>query len=91
MSAEPTTTSLSDRGMVNTDLIPADVVERVRNAEKGEMVGPRYPYPTKLKRDEYEAAKKLLQIELLKMQAWVRASGEPIDQPRQRIGIRMVI
>ena len=64
--------------MIDTAAIPADVVERVRNARKGEIVSPRYPYKAKIKRKEYEAAKELLQIELLKMQAWVRGTGERI-------------
>ncbi len=35
-----------------------------------------YPYSTKLKRPDYEAFKFELQIELLKMQSWVRDTGE---------------
>ncbi len=35
-----------------------------------------YPYPKKMDRDEYEAQKADLQIELLKMQAWIREKGE---------------
>ena len=35
-----------------------------------------YPYPKKMRRDQYEAEKMRLQIELLKMQNWVRDSGE---------------
>jgi polyphosphate kinase 2 len=37
-----------------------------------------YPYKKKLNRDDYEAQKYELQIELLKMQNWVRDSGERI-------------
>ncbi|MBV0933088.1 polyphosphate kinase 2 [Marinobacterium weihaiense] len=37
-----------------------------------------YPYTKKLKRDQYEADKRLLQIELLKVQRWVRESGQKI-------------
>ena len=37
-----------------------------------------YPYPERLRRDEYEAAKRLLQIELLKLQNWVRQSGQRV-------------
>lgn len=37
-----------------------------------------YPYEDKMSRREYEATKKELQIELLKMQNWVRESGEKI-------------
>ncbi|MEN3310118.1 MAG: polyphosphate kinase [Micromonosporaceae bacterium] len=35
-----------------------------------------YPYQERLGRDEYEREKRLLQIELLKLQNWVKASGE---------------
>ncbi|WP_084499795.1 polyphosphate kinase 2 [Brevibacterium album] len=37
-----------------------------------------YPYEKKLGRREYEAEKRRLQIELLKLQRWVRNSGEKI-------------
>ena len=37
-----------------------------------------YPYRKKLKRKEYEARKAELQIELLKLQAWVRDTGQRI-------------
>jgi polyphosphate kinase 2 len=37
-----------------------------------------YPYPTRLRRSEYEAEKKKLQIELLKVQSWVKDTGQRI-------------
>ncbi|WP_236014179.1 polyphosphate kinase 2 [Marinobacterium alkalitolerans] len=37
-----------------------------------------YPYKKKLKRDLYEAEKRQLQIELLKVQRWVKESGQKI-------------
>ena len=37
-----------------------------------------YPYTKKMKRKEYEKLKRKLQIELLKLQAWVKESGEKI-------------
>ena len=37
-----------------------------------------YPYPERLPRDDYEQQKRLLQIELLKLQNWVKVSGEKI-------------
>lgn len=37
-----------------------------------------YPYDTKITRKEYEKKKKQLQVELLKMQNWVRDSGQKI-------------
>jgi polyphosphate kinase 2 len=35
-----------------------------------------YPYSERLERPEYERQKRLLQIELLKLQKWIKASGE---------------
>ena len=37
-----------------------------------------YPYKNKMKRKDYEAEKFKLQIELLKMQSWMRDSGEKL-------------
>ncbi len=37
-----------------------------------------YPYRTRMRRKEYEAQKALLQIELLKVQNWVRETGQKI-------------
>ena len=37
-----------------------------------------YPYETKIKTQDYEDEKKLLQIELLKAQAWIKETGIPI-------------
>lgn len=37
-----------------------------------------YPYSEKIKRDEYEELKRLLQIELLKLQRWVKENDERI-------------
>ena len=36
----------------------------------------RYPYPERMGREEYERIKRLLQIELLKLQYWIKATGE---------------
>ena len=37
-----------------------------------------YPYPVKMSREEYEQRKQELQIELLKLQSWVKTSGEKL-------------
>ena len=37
-----------------------------------------YPYPEKMGRDEYEATKEQLQVELLKMQNWVKDTGQRV-------------
>ena len=38
----------------------------------------RYPYDDRMSRREYEMTKRLLQIELLKMQSWVKDTGQRI-------------
>ena len=37
-----------------------------------------YPYDTKITREEYEQEKRLLPIELLKLQYWVKDTGQRI-------------
>ena len=37
-----------------------------------------YPYPEKMGLEEYESEKHLLQIELLKVQAWVKETGQRV-------------
>jgi polyphosphate kinase len=37
-----------------------------------------YPYPEKMARSEYEYLKRPLQIELVKLQNWVKSTGQPI-------------
>ena len=37
-----------------------------------------YPYRTRMRRGEYEAEKKKLQIELLKVQSWVKETGQRV-------------
>lgn len=43
-----------------------------------EITAGGYPYPDKLKKDEYEETLEALQIELVKLQAWLQATGERI-------------
>lgn len=58
-------------------LIASRIIE-----ESGEQISSfengKYPYKTKLKRAEYENEKKALQVELLKVQKWVKDSGQKI-------------
>ncbi|MCP4304239.1 MAG: polyphosphate kinase 2 [bacterium] len=52
-------------------LISDELRERIALASRKELISPTYPYRTKLGREEYEAEKRLLQIELLQVQRWV--------------------
>jgi polyphosphate kinase 2 len=59
--------------MTSTTATPMFLDEDTENAWRHE-----YPYPEKLGRKPYEKQKRLLQIELLKLQSWVKESGERI-------------
>jgi len=60
--------------------IPKELVERVKGAEgkKKKIISSTYPYPKRMKTEDYEAEVELLEIELVKMQAWVKEVGERI-------------
>ena len=59
--------------------IPEELVARVKAAkEKKNIIGASYPYPQQMKKSDYEEEIELLQIELVKMQAWVKEVGERI-------------
>lgn len=79
-------TSLTAAGVPGLEEDLADL--RVAIDEEGEPVLLRpdgstvdtwregYPYPERMSRQEYERTKRALQIELLKLQYWIKASGE---------------
>lgn len=59
--------------------IPPELTERVQGAKsKKQIIAPSYPYNRVMKKVEYEEEIELLQIELVKMQAWVKQNGERI-------------
>jgi polyphosphate kinase 2 len=60
--------------------IPKELVQRVKAAEgkKKKIISSTYPYEKRMKSEDYEAEIELLEIELVKMQAWVKESGERI-------------
>ena len=58
--------------------VPKHIVETVNNSNKKHLIGPQYPYKKKMGREEYEARKAELQVELLKLQKWVSDTGERI-------------
>jgi len=57
---------------------PEKVRSAVAAAEKGNILNPDYPYDSRWKRGEYEDALAALQIELVRMQAWARETGQRI-------------
>src|SRR3984957_5136630 len=60
--------------------IPPDLVAKVREAQKNKkrIMNPSYPHATRMDSEDYESEMELLQIELVKMQAWLKEVGERI-------------
>ncbi|KJZ20201.1 polyphosphate kinase 2 [Loktanella sp. S4079] len=57
---------------------PATVREAIANRGKSDIINPDYPYKKRWDKDEYEDALEKLQLELVRMQAWVRDTGQRI-------------
>jgi polyphosphate kinase 2 len=57
------------------DEAPKPLKAAVKKAGKGPALSKDFPYPKPMAREPYEAQNRALQIELVKMQAWVKASG----------------
>ncbi|MEL7464344.1 MAG: polyphosphate kinase 2 [Pseudomonadota bacterium] len=57
---------------------PKPVRKAIRAAEKGRFLDANYPYEKKMKRDDYEEEIESLHIELVKLQAWAKETGERI-------------
>lgn len=60
------------------DEAPQEIRDALADAKKREIVDPSYPYDKWLKKDEYEAHMERLQIELVKLQADVKATGKRV-------------
>lgn len=58
--------------------VPEHIVEKVSTSKKKQIIGPQYPYETKMDTDQYEKEKAELQVELLKLQKWVGDTGQRI-------------
>ena len=54
---------------------PKDVRHAIERADKADILNPRFPHSEKMGRKAYEREMEALQIELVKMQAWVKESG----------------
>jgi polyphosphate kinase len=57
---------------------PQDIRDLIAGAKKSDIINPSFPYPSRLDRDDYNAAIDKLQVELVRMQAWVRDTGQRI-------------
>jgi polyphosphate kinase 2 len=54
---------------------PKDVRQAIRKARGKPVLSANYPYPEPMKKADYEAENAALQIELVKMQAWLKRTG----------------
>jgi polyphosphate kinase 2 len=57
---------------------PDDVRAAIEAAGKNDIPNPDFPYARRWKKSEYETALAALQIELVRMQAWARDTGQRI-------------
>jgi polyphosphate kinase 2 len=62
--------SLEDSSIAQHEIERMDVIRRFENG--------MYPYEDRIKKSEYEKQKALLQVELLKVQRWVKESGKKV-------------
>ena len=78
MPTHPTTSPDDLNDMLGYFVVDTDDDDPVLVDRHGEVVDTwreGYPYDHRLDRDEYELTKRLLQIELLKLQNWIKAEG----------------
>lgn len=57
---------------------PDDVRAAINDADKGEIINPSFPYDRRWKKATYEKELAALQMELVRMQAWARDTGQRI-------------
>ncbi len=60
------------------DEAPEALRRAIAGADGNEVADPRFPYPEKWKRRKYAAAMAALQIELVKLQSWVKKTGQRV-------------
>jgi len=69
-SSQFETPSLEDNSIAQHEMERMDIIRRFENG--------MYPYEDRIKTSDYENQKALLQVELLKVQRWVKDSGKKI-------------
>ena len=73
---------LSEDSKLRSQIFEEKVIEfkgKITSEESADAPLPAdYPYTERMKRSQYEYEKKLLQIELLKVQSWVKETGQRI-------------
>ena len=74
--ADDHTTALAELGREKETQKLASMNEIKKLGKKKIFADANYPYKRKMAREEYEKTKQQLQIELLKMQGWVKETGQ---------------
>lgn len=54
------------------NLAPKDILETIKLKPKKDIISPHYPYSEKLGREEYDQEKYKLQVEMVKLQNWIK-------------------
>jgi polyphosphate kinase 2 len=62
----------------NKNDAPKDVRQQIKSAKKDHLLDPGYPYAERWDRDEYEDTLEALQVEMVRLQAAIKESGERI-------------
>ncbi|MEP2718608.1 polyphosphate kinase 2 [Pseudophaeobacter sp.] len=60
------------------DKAPKAVAKRIKGSDKDDILAKDFPYAERMGRKQYEKEIKALQVELVKLQAWVKQSGARI-------------
>ena len=81
-SVESTDETAVGNAKSNGQLLPEDIASGAAGDERDKIrrvfEGGEYPYKTKIRRPAYEKQKAELQVELLKVQEWVKQTGQRI-------------
>ena len=73
-----TATAKPNKITVPDDSVPKKIRDLVKKADKKAIIDKTYPYEEKMGRGEYEEQKEALQVELLKLQRWVKDENERV-------------
>ncbi len=57
---------------------PKEIRTAIEGSDKGDILNPTYPYDERMKGKEYDDQMESLQIELVKLQSWVKETGQRI-------------
>lgn len=60
------------------NLAPKELLESIRLKPKRNIISDHYPYSEKMGREEYEQQKRMLQVELVKLQKWIKQNNKKV-------------